>query len=145
MTDRFASSLDRAVADIQRAQEDDYQARLDLAAAQEARTIELYMEYTQDDATILEALGDIANGFGDLHEIRRVDVGAVVDIGLRGDPVRIHLEVHALHRGVFLVIEDDRHDRQVVIARGTEAAERRLSPWNTASILFPSGSNTKQP
>ena len=67
-----------------------------------------------------------ANGFGDLHEVRRVDVRAVVNVGLRRDPVRIHLQVHALHRGVFLVVKDDRHDRQFVIARRAEAAERRV-------------------
>jgi len=34
--------------------------------------------------------------------------------------------VHALHRGVFLVVEDYRHDRQVVIARRAEATEHRV-------------------
>ena len=40
---------------------------------------------------IRHLLAVAVNGFGDLHEARRVDVGAVVEIDLGRDPVRIHL------------------------------------------------------
>ena len=49
-----------------------------------------------------------ADAFGDLHEVRRIDVSAVVQIDFRRDAVRIHFLVHALHRGVLLVVEDNR-------------------------------------
>ena len=53
-------------------------------------------------------------------------MGAVVEIDFRRDPIRIHLLVHALHCGIFIVVEDNVQSRQLVIARRAEAAERRI-------------------
>jgi hypothetical protein len=53
---------------------------------------------------IRHLLAVTANGFGDLHEVGRVDVGAVLEIDFRRDSIRIHLLVHALDRDVFFVM-----------------------------------------
>src|SRR5262245_66543945 len=49
---------------------------------------------------IRHLLAVTANAFGDLHEVRRVDMGAVVEIDFRRDPGRIHLLAHALNSAI---------------------------------------------
>src|SRR5262245_28264462 len=45
---------------------------------------------------IRHLLAVTADTLGNLHEVWRVDVSAVVEIDFRRDPVRIHLLMHAL-------------------------------------------------
>ena len=67
-----------------------------------------------------------AKGVGYLGEVRRVDVRAVVGVGIHRRAIGIHLQMHALHGGVFLVIENDRQGWQAEITRRPERAQRRV-------------------